>query len=479
MGYRMPSSAPTFRLTPTAPGAPMRTLQDFTAERVANRPQKQQENRTGSLFNHLGILIRSRAPTESWTQGLPTITLHTSVDPSTARATHRAQFAQPPAPAVVFHPVDSLTACMDSADCPATARHIFRVLFSLGLESVRARGIPVRPDVAVFHLPIELLAAHIERDRVTVWRNLKPLVAAGVLAAEDHCGTLRSQTAITGKIWAISLCPERILSGDALPVKVTMGDLSFPWRDLDQDARKGRTAYAMTRTEERQQAEREQHKAKREATAAARARAEKRRLARVEAKANGEVVPHGRAAATLNAAQTRTEKAKGKSPPTAMQQSVKGLKTIERKELEAWVLAPFSSQTSDVTLTVAPTALGALDAIFTLPTLTGLSRSQRGELVEKTARTLAAAFEDSENLRFWCWLIWQTLRAHDQGQDCTDDVTRLMARVLHDIRQDQQMGNRAQNRPAALVVNGLRNCGLLDALKQIAPTRVGKRPRAA
>ncbi len=114
-----------------------------------------------------------------------------------------------------------------------------------------------------------------------------------------------------------------------------------------------------------------------------------------------------------------------------------------------------------------------------LPTLTGLSRSRRGELVEKTARTLAASFEDSENLKFWCWLIWQTLRAHDQGQDWTEDVAHIMARVLHDLRQDEQMGNRAQNRPAALVVNGLRNCGLLDALRQIAPTRVGKRPRAA
>ncbi|OLV16774.1 hypothetical protein [Deinococcus marmoris] len=114
-----------------------------------------------------------------------------------------------------------------------------------------------------------------------------------------------------------------------------------------------------------------------------------------------------------------------------------------------------------------------------LPTLTGLSRSQRGALVEKTARTLAAAFEDSQNFKFWCWLIWQTLRAHDQGQDWSDDVAHLMARVLDDIRQYEQMGNRAQNYPAALVVNGLRNCGLLDALRQIAPTRVGKRPRAA
>ena len=139
------------------------------------------------------------------------------------------------------------------------------------------------------------------------------------------------------------------------------------------------------------------------------------------------------------------------------------------------MLAAFSTSTSDVTLTVAPAFSDALDAVFMLPTLTGLSRSQRGALVEKTARTLAAAFEDSNNLKFWCWLIWQTLRAHDQGQDWSDDVAHIMARVLHDIRQDEQIGNRKQSCPAALVVNGLRNCGLLDALRQIAPTRVGKR----
>ena len=165
--------------------------------------------------------------------------------------------------------------------------------------------------------------------------------------------------------------------------------------------------------------------------------------------------------------------------PTPVQQSLEGLKTVERRELEAWVLAAFSTSTSDVTLTVAPAFSDALDAVFMLPTLTGLSRSQRGALVEKTARTLAAAFEDSQNLKFWCWLIWQTLRAHDQGQDWSDDVAHIMARVLHDIRQDEQIGNRKQSCPAALVVNGLRNCGLLDALRQIAPTRVGKRPRAA
>ncbi len=258
-----------------------------------------------------------------------------------------------------------------------------------------------------------------------------------------------------------------------------MGDLRYPWRDLDRDTSQGRTVHALIRTEARQAAEKAQREAKKEAAAFARVRAEERRKARAQAKANGEVVPWGRAAATLKAAETRAENTCANLSRRGMQQSLDGLKTVERGELERWVLAAFSSPISDVTLTVAPAFPDGLDAVFTLPTLAGLSRSRRGELVEKTARTLAATFEDSENLRFWCWLIWQTLRAHDQGQDWTEDVAHIMACALHDIRHDQQVGNRAQNRPAALVVNGLRNCGLLDALRLVAPTRVGKRPQAA
>ena len=40
-----------------------------------------------------------------------------------------------------------------------------------------------------------------------------------------------------------------------------MADLRFPWRDLDRDVRQGRTAYALTRTEGRQAAEKAQREA--------------------------------------------------------------------------------------------------------------------------------------------------------------------------------------------------------------------------
>lgn len=453
--------------------------------------RQRQRGHTGPLFDQLAKIAQGStttpqpAPAPVLTPapapspvGAPPTRCRTVQEIAAARPLSRVQFEQTPAPRVQVNPVESLTACMDAAPCPTTARRIFRLLFELGLDSTRARGLPVRPDVAIFHLPLELLAAHLEIDRVTVWRNVRHLVALGILAERDHYSTLRGQTAVSGKVWAVSLCPERVLSGHAAPVRVTMADLRFPWRDLDRDARQGRTVYAATRSEARQAAEKAEREARRAEDAEARARAAERAAARAEAKARGEKVPTGRRAATLNAAETRAQRGPRRLPPGGVQQSKEGLKTVGKIELRRWVLAPFSKPSEYVTPTVAGTFSDGLDAAFTLPTLAGLSRTGRSEMVEKTARTLAASFGDSDNLRFWCWLLWQTLRAYDQGQDWTEDVAHIIARVLHDVKHEAQLGAKV-SRPAALVVNGLRNCGLLDALKATAPTRVGRRPRAA
>ena len=178
----------------------VRAIQDLTAQRATTHTKPHKANSAKPLFEQFSVLISTRAPTQDWPQGheeppapvapsfpappSPHAPMKTVHDFTAEREAKRAQYAEPPAPLVLFNPVESLTACMNDAECPATARRIFRVLFGLALESVRARGVPVRPDVAVFHLPVELLAAHIERDRATVWRNLKPLLASGVLAAD-------------------------------------------------------------------------------------------------------------------------------------------------------------------------------------------------------------------------------------------------------------------------------------------------------
>lgn len=377
-----------------------------------------------------------------------------------------------------FAPVETLTACMDSAECPDTARKIYRLLFELALHSVRVRGLPCKPTVAVFHLPLELLASHLEIDRTTVYRNIQPLLKAGVLACRDHYDDLKGHTAVTGKIWAVSLDPERVLSGERGPVRLRHADLSFKWRDLTRDVEQGRTAYAATRTPERMAQEKAEREARAEQVAEARARAEARRQEREQAKARGEKVPTGRAAATANAAQTRAEKPRPKRPKSKVQQSREGLKKVEKIELISWVLAPFQ-QPSDVTLTVARAFSDGLDAIFSLPSLAALPKADRNAAVEKMAHTLAATFEDSKNFRFWAWLVWQVLRAQAQGQDYMDDVAHILARTLRDVQHDETMHNRAQIHPAALVVNALRNCGILDALRELKRHRVGGTPRPA
>ena len=77
---------------------------------------------------------------------------------------------------------------------------------------------------------------------------------AGVLHCRDHYGKLRHQTAVTGKVWAISIHPERQLAGTAEPVRVTRADLKYDWRNLDADAESGRTVWNLTRSEEQKAA---------------------------------------------------------------------------------------------------------------------------------------------------------------------------------------------------------------------------------
>ena len=434
-----PAPAPAWLVTPEEPAPPgvprpLRTVQDFARELEQRRPVSRQDA------------------------------------PAAPRVAYR------------FNPSESLTACLDSAECPRTARTLFRLLHELGLESIRKRGLPVRPDIAVFHLPLELLAAHLQVDRVTVWRNLQPLKEAGLLDERDHYGTLRGQTAVTGKVWAISTAPELVLSGHSRRVRLTHADLKARWRDLDRDVREGRTAYELTRSETQKQADRAKREAQAEEQAAARARADQRKAEREAARARGEKPLTGRAAATANAKETKAQKPRPSRTKSELQQSLEGLKAVSKAQLQNWVLAPFSDLSNDVTLTVAngPAVrpLSGLDAVFTLPTLAELPKRDRNAAVEQTARALAASFEDTDNLRFWCWLIWQLIRGCDQGQNWTDDVAHLLARVLHDIRHDESMNARTQLSPGALVVNELRNCGLLDALRALAPTRAGERPRS-
>jgi hypothetical protein len=119
---------------------------------------------------------------------------------------------------------------------------LFLLLAYLGRRYLREKyGVKAsrKASQVAFHLPNDLLAAHIGVDRATVWRWMELLKQAGLADAREHRawavinGTPGFYT--TGNVWLVRLKPGR--------VKWEYADLAHPWRDLEEDRRHGRTAY--------------------------------------------------------------------------------------------------------------------------------------------------------------------------------------------------------------------------------------------
>jgi hypothetical protein len=119
---------------------------------------------------------------------------------------------------------------------------LFLLLAYLGRRYLRekwGRKASRKASQVAFHLPNDLLAAHIGVDRATVWRWMEVLKQAGLADTREHRawavinGTPGFYT--TGNVWLVRLKPGR--------VKWEYADLAHPWRDLEEDRRHGRTAY--------------------------------------------------------------------------------------------------------------------------------------------------------------------------------------------------------------------------------------------
>jgi hypothetical protein len=119
---------------------------------------------------------------------------------------------------------------------------LFLLLAYLGRRYLRekwGRKASRKASQVAFHLPNDLLAAHIGVDRATVWRWMELLKQAGLADAREHRawavikGTPGFYT--TGNVWLVRLKPGR--------VKWEYADVAHPWRDLEEDRKHGRTAY--------------------------------------------------------------------------------------------------------------------------------------------------------------------------------------------------------------------------------------------
>jgi hypothetical protein len=305
----------------------------------------------------------------------------------------------------------SLTACLDAAPCRESARLIFRTMYAVALDFAAAQDHAASVTQAVLHLPAELVMDCVGLKKSSFYDNLLYLRSCGLIHCEAHMGDLRGKSVATGTLWAVSLQPERVLLGKAAPARIRREDWGRKWRDLNADVKTGQTVYNML---------------------------------------------HPRPAPTNTVAGESRDPEREKTPLEA---------------LKAWAKKPLHSIGSD-TLTVRQPSGPVLDVVWALGDAAAQPKHKRAQIVDRQARSLAAAFGDRE-LGFWRRLIWNLTRGIDAGTNLADDAGAILARILGDLKHDE-----SKPRNAAAVANAALDelRAHLDLFKE---NPVGIRPTAA
>lgn len=119
------------------------------------------------------------------------------------------------------------------------AQALFRLLYRLGRDVLEARGQSPQASQVVFHMSAELIAAHLQMGRATMYRHLPALQAAGLLACKGHVSTVKGQSRQDGTLFAVSL------RAGYVP-RLRREDYKHSWRDLEADIASGvRTAWSV------------------------------------------------------------------------------------------------------------------------------------------------------------------------------------------------------------------------------------------
>lgn len=125
-----------------------------------------------------------------------------------------------------------------------TALLLYQALRETAVRTGAARGYVASTTHVTLHLPLEVVADAIGRHRVTVWRRLPELQAAGLVDARAHKTSSELGKSVNdGTLWCVRLNPD-----EGAPAKLTYEEMKHDrWRDLDRDRRRGRTAHRTLR----------------------------------------------------------------------------------------------------------------------------------------------------------------------------------------------------------------------------------------
>jgi hypothetical protein len=144
------------------------------------------------------------------------------------------------------------------------------------------------------------------------------------------------------------------------------------------------------------------------------------------------------------------------------------LVTALRKEILKWTLTPayIRSPLSDRCI---PQRVPRHELVGAVLDLEGAPKAKRGEVVDRAARTVAAALGDG-HLDVWRWVMWQMLRLDYQGESYFTAVLNVLTRAMADREED------FARCAGALAISRLKASGIWQRLKEAPPLRVGVAP---
>lgn len=122
---------------------------------------------------------------------------------------------------------------------------LYRGLHTVSLEAAEQRGYCGGTTHVTMFCPLEVVARACRVHRVTVWRWAGVLKSLGLIDMRSHKGTLRGETRNTGTLWQVRLHP-----GRGRAARLSYEEMKHPWRDLDADVRRKRTAYRQLREDD-------------------------------------------------------------------------------------------------------------------------------------------------------------------------------------------------------------------------------------
>ncbi len=121
---------------------------------------------------------------------------------------------------------------------PAQAKRVYQALLIPALENACERAY-VNPSRVTFHCPAEIISTSLKISRMSLWRAVQVLKAAGMIDNRAHKGNCRGRVRNTGSVWQVRLTPNH-----GKKCRLSYEELRHSWRpNFNDEIRRGRSSY--------------------------------------------------------------------------------------------------------------------------------------------------------------------------------------------------------------------------------------------